>query len=54
MNKQTVVSQLVVLIWQRFRGVPNEDIERALVGEGWAVGAVREALTVYRATRQYV
>ena len=54
MNKQQTVSQLVVLIWRRFRGVSNEEIERVLVEEGWALSAVREAVSVYRSTRQFV
>ena len=53
MNKQEVVSQLLVLIWQRFRGHSNEDIEHVLVREGWAIGAVHEAITAYRSTRQF-
>ena len=54
MNKQEVVSQLVALIWQRFRGVPIEEVERELVKEGWAISAVREATSAYRSTRQFV
>ena len=53
MNKQKVVSHLVGLIWERFRGVPHKKIERALVDEGWSLGAVREAISVYRSTRQF-
>ena len=54
MNKQEVVSRLVAQIWQRFRGVPLEEVERKLVKEGWAIGAVREATIAYRSTRQFV
>ena len=54
MNKQEVVSRLVTLIWQRFRGVPIEEVERALVTEGWAIGAVREATSAYLSTRQFI
>ena len=54
MNEQEVVSQLVVLIWKRFRGVPIEEVERVFVREGWAIGAVREATSAYRSTRQFV
>jgi hypothetical protein len=54
MSDQKVVSDLVKLIWQRFRGVSNRDIERVLVGEGWAVDAVREAISIYRSTRQFI
>ncbi len=54
MSKQEVVSRLVTLIWQRFRGVPIEDVERALVKEGWAIGAVREAINAYRSARQFI
>lgn len=54
MNKQKVVSDLVVLIWQRFRGMRNEDIELALVSEGWAAGPVREAINIYRSSRQLI
>lgn len=34
MNKQTVVSHLVALIWSRFRGVPSKEIEHELIEEG--------------------
>jgi len=54
MSKEKVVSQLVDLIWQRFRGVPIKEVERALVTEGWAVSAVREATSVYLSTRQFI
>jgi len=54
MNKQEAVSRLVALIWQRFRGVPIEEVERALVNEGWAIGAVREATTAYRSARRFI
>ena len=54
MSKQEIVSRLVVLIWQRFRGVPIEEVERALVTEGWAIGAVREATSAYLSTRQFI
>ena len=54
MSKEKVVSQLVDLIWQRFRGVPSEEVERVLVKEGWASSAVREAIIAYRSTRQFI
>lgn len=53
MIKHRVVSHLVVLIWQRFREVPHKEIEHVLVNEGWAIGAVHEAIGVYRSTRQF-
>ena len=54
MSKQETVPRLVALIWKRFRGVPIEEVERVLVKEGWAIGAVREATSAYRATRLFV
>lgn len=54
MNEQKVVSRLVALIWQRFRGVPIEKVERVLVKEGWAIGLVREATSAYLSTRQFI
>ncbi|MEM1350946.1 MAG: hypothetical protein AAGF27_01305 [Pseudomonadota bacterium] len=54
MNSQSVVSDLVILIWQRFRGFSNNDIEKTLVREGWGIGEVQEAIAVYRSTRQFI
>ena len=44
MNKTKVVLHLVGLIKLRFRGLSESEIERELVEEGWAVGAIREAM----------
>ena len=54
MNKQEIISRLVAQIWHRFRGVPLEEVERELVNEGWAIGAVREATNAYRSARQFI
>ncbi len=44
MNKAKVVFHLVSVIHQLFRGVSPKDIEQELLREGWAIGAIREAL----------
>ncbi|MEL7203633.1 MAG: hypothetical protein AAGL19_05645 [Pseudomonadota bacterium] len=44
MNKAKVVFHLVSVIHQRFRGASPEKIEEELLSEGWAIGAIREAL----------
>ncbi len=44
MNKSKVVFHLVSVIQQRFRGATQTEIEATLVREGWAIGAVREAI----------
>lgn len=49
MNKKKVVSDLAYLITWRFSGVSKSDIETVLVREGWAIGAVREAIMVQEA-----
>lgn len=54
MNKEKVVSHLVALIWQQFNGVPRREIESALVEDGWSIGAVREAIKIYRSARQLI
>ena len=54
MSNQKVTSDLVDIIWTRFRGFSNSDIEKVLVSEGWTIGAVREAIAIYRATRQFI
>lgn len=44
MNKAKVVLHLVTVIHQRFRGLSQKQIEQELLSEGWAIGAIREAL----------
>ena len=46
MNASQGVSRLVLDIRVRFQGVPQREIERRLMAEGWCVAAIREALTV--------
>ena len=53
MSRKNAVSHLVTLIWQQFRGTPYQEIESELVNQGWSQAAVREAIRVYRSTRQF-
>ena len=45
MNKQKVVAELILRIERlRSQGRSNQDVHQCLVQEGWAIGAVREAM----------
>ena len=45
MNKQKVVAELIVRIERlRSQGRSKQDVHQSLVQEGWAIGAVGEAM----------